>query len=78
MKSKEEIIIEIVSNLSGCEKEALFNERTFRGKGINSLMMVQIIVNIEQALGFEVDDTIVDISKISSVDDLIVIANSAD
>lgn len=59
-----EKIIEILSHYGD------MMEGDFRDNGINSIEFIKIVVDLEEELNIEVDDGMLDVDKISSLDAL--------
>lgn len=59
-----EKIIEILSHYGD------MMEGDFRDNGINSIEFIKIVVDLEEELNVEVDDRMLDVDKISSLDTL--------
>lgn len=63
-------INEVLSDLSPIEENITKEMRLKEDLGFDSLKMVQLIISLEEALGFEFDESDLDPSKLIIVEDL--------
>lgn len=72
MKNKIKLdIIKIIKNVSGINITENILDIDFEMIGINSLMLVQIIVDIEKYYKIELDDSFLDITQYETLKSLI-------
>lgn len=67
-------IFAIVSRQSTVEPEELLGGDTLASVGIDSLKMVELIVEIEDTLGILFEDSDLDMERLKTVDDMIRLA----
>lgn len=61
-----DVIAKVISERTGCEVSAVKPESTFSELGIDSLDTVELLMNLEDEIGIEIDLD----QKIETVDDL--------
>lgn len=61
-----DIIAQVIANRNGCDVSSITPETTFSELGIDSLDTVELLMNLEDILGFEVELD----EPINTVDDL--------
>lgn len=61
-----DVIAKVISERTGCEVSAVKSESTFSELGIDSLDTVELLMNLEDEIGIEIDLD----QKIETVDDL--------
>ena len=72
MKNKiKRELIKIIENVAGINITENMLDVDFEMVGINSLMFIQIIVNIEKYYKIEIDDTFLDITQYETLRSLI-------